>query len=124
MSANIQDDLKHIKADLLDGMRDYMNDLDAEADDSGYTELDIAKCENLIDGFLAKVSSATVGDSDLVMSAVKETVLALNDLNASCGGSLIETDQRESICELIIRAAAAAGVGSGNEDITEDWREW
>jgi hypothetical protein len=40
MSGNIQDDLKHIKAALLDGMRDYMNDLNAEADDPGYTELE------------------------------------------------------------------------------------
>ena len=48
---------------------------------------------------------------------------ALNHLAERCD-SLIETDQREQICELMIQAAHSVGVGDGQTDITEDWREW
>lgn len=123
MEPNVQADLNQIKADLLDRMREYMADVSGDGDDPGYTEADIAKCEYVLGSFLAKVHSAGVGNSASVMAAVREAVLSLNALNESCDNSLIETDQREQICELIIQAAAAAGVGSG-EDITEEWREW
>jgi len=120
---DVQADLNRIKANLLDGMREYMTAVAEDGDDPGYTESDIGKCEVILDGFLAQVVAAGTGNSDQVMSAVKGAVLALNELNASCDHSLIETDQREQICELIIQASAAAGVGSG-EDMTEQWREW
>ena len=49
---------------------------------------------------------------------------ALNSLNARCGGTLIETDQREDICEFIIRAGCLAGFNGEGEDGTEAWRDW
>ena len=60
----------------------------------------------------------------MVMSAVKAAVLALNQLNAKCDYSLIETDQREDLAMLVIKAAESVGVGNGKNDITEEWREW
>lgn len=123
MESNVPAELAQLKTDLLQGMREYMIDVASEGDDADYSESEIASCESILDGFLAKVTTADKGNTEQVMSAVKEAVLALNKLNAQCDDSLIETDQREQICELIIKAAAAAGVGSG-EDITEDWREW
>ena len=57
------------------------------------------------------------------MATVKDTILALNALNETCEHSLIETDQREEICDLIIKAALSVGVGNG-DDITEEWRDW
>ena len=115
--------LQEMKANLLEGMREYMAEVVADGDGPEYSESDIGKCASILDAFLAKVRSADHGNDEMVMGAVKKTVLALNDLNESCGDSLIETDQREQICELIIQAAAIAGVGEG-EDITEQWREW
>jgi|SRR5690554_1387931 len=115
--------LEELKIKLLEGMREYMADVIADGDESDYSESDIGKCGSILDSFLTKVHSADHGNTAIVISAVKETVLALNDLNESCGHSLIETDQREQICELIIQSAAAAGVGGG-EDITEEWRDW
>ncbi len=115
--------LNDLKTRLLDGMRTYMEDVVADGDDPEYTENDIDKCDSIIASFLENVLSSGPGADDAVMSTVKETVLSLNALNEACGHSLIETDQREQICELIIRAAAARGVGSG-DDITEEWRDW
>lgn len=115
--------LEKLKVNLLEGMREYMTDVIADGDESDYSESDIGKCASILDSFLAEVQSTDHGNTEVVMGSVKEAVLALNELNESCGDSLIETDQREQICELIIQAAAAAGVGDG-EDITEEWREW
>ena len=57
------------------------------------------------------------GDED------KEAVLELNVLNDKCGEGLIETDQREAICQLLLVSAQDAGVGT-DDDITEEWRRW
>jgi|GEM_PF-5614734 hypothetical protein len=38
------------------------------------------------------------------MKAVKEYVLKLNDLNEKCNHCIIETEQREDICEVMILA--------------------
>lgn len=111
-----------IRSEILEGMREYMADVSAGGGDPGYAEADIGRCASILDGYLAKVSGAG-RDAVVVMGAVKDAVLELNELNESCDCGLIETDQREQICELIIRSAAAAGVGSG-EDLTEEWREW
>lgn len=123
MEPNVQVDLEQIKAHLLEGMREYMTNVSEGGDDPGYSDADIAKCESILDDFLAAVRSAATADSALVLAVVKDAVLSLNALNESCDHSLIETDQREQLCELIIQGAVAAGVGSG-EDITEQWREW
>jgi hypothetical protein len=113
--------LDALKISLLEDMREYMEDVAADGHEPGYSEADIGKCESILDTFLTTVRSAKSGDTEFVMGAVKEAVLALNALNEDY--NLIETDQREQICELIIQSAVAVGVGSG-EDITEEWREW
>jgi hypothetical protein len=45
-------------------------------------------------------------------------------MGSTSDGLLIETDQREQLCELIIAAAQRAGLVSDVYDITEEWREW
>jgi len=116
-------DYVELKSEILDGMRSYMEEVAEDGSDAGYTAQDIDDCEGIIDRFLAAIAHAA-GDNARASGAVKDAVLALNALNARCGHSLIETDQREGLCELIIRVAATAGVGSGQDDITEEWREW
>jgi hypothetical protein len=124
MAPDVLEDLNELKNDLLDDMRAYMEDVQADGDDPGYDDADIAECDAILAGFIARASQLEEGDRAGVMSAVKETVLALNALSERCE-SLIETDQREDICELIDRAGAALGVGSGEgEDLAGEWREW
>jgi hypothetical protein len=58
------------------------------------------------------------------MTAVKKIIPRLDKLNEKCDGSLIETDRREDLAELINLAAKYAGSESSDDDITDKWREW
>lgn len=118
--------LNELKTTLLKGMCEYMESIAADGDEPDYSEDDVGRCDLILTDFIDKVRAAGSGNTESVMNTVKEAVLALNVLNESCAHSLIETDQREQICELIIQAAAAAGVGGGggDDDITEEWRDW
>lgn len=120
---NSIDELRTLKTEALAGMREYLAGVIDSGGEPGYTAADVGECGRILDAYLARVAGATHGDQDSIRAAVQEVVLALNVLNERCNGNLIETDQREQLCELILRAASAAGVGSG-EDITEPWREW
>ncbi|MGO1068296.1 hypothetical protein [Lysobacter sp. CA199] len=118
-------DYVELKSEILDGMRSYMEDLAQDGADAGYNVGDIDECERIIDRFLdAARAAAESGDRTAAHASVRRIVLALNALNARCGYNLIETDQREGLCELILSAAADAGAIAGEEDITETWREW
>ena len=117
------DPLEQLKSDLLEGMREYIAGILDGGGDAGYTAADIGECGRVLDALLATVAEAERGDEDTVLGAVQYTVLSLNKLNARCDGHLIETDQRDQLRELINRAAASAGVGSGR-DLTAEWREW
>jgi hypothetical protein len=118
-----RDALQRLKADLVEGMREYLAGVLDGGGEAGYTSADIGECGRVLDAYLVTVADAPPGDEEAVMGAVEFTVLALNRLNARCHGHLIETDQREAICDLINRAAVANGVGGG-VDLTETWREW
>lgn len=58
------------------------------------------------------------------LALVRDAVLALNVLNEQCGGELIETDQREDLCEVLLRAGALRGFHYADDDVTEEWRDW
>ncbi|MFD1298604.1 hypothetical protein ACFQ4Q_18430 [Lysobacter gummosus] len=116
-------DYLELKSEILDGMRSYREDLAQDGADAGYSDGEIDECERIIDRFLDAIVAAQ-GDRVAGRAAIKQAVLALNALNARCGYTLIETDQREGLCELILGAAAQAGAVQGEEDVTEQWREW
>ena len=123
MEADDADILQALKNDTLAGMREYLADMLDGGGEAGYSGSDIGECGRILDEYLAKLAGAEHGDDATVRDAAQEAVIALNLLNARCNGHLVETDQREQLCELIQRAAAEVGVGAG-EDITEPWREW
>lgn len=111
-----------LKGQVIDGMLAYLEDGEDEA---GYTRADIDRCDAILTDYLEAVFEPGIhGDDDAIMAAVETAVLALNALNEACDQSLLETDQREGICEIIIHAAADAGLDADGEDITEAWREW
>lgn len=114
--------VNELEAQLLEGMRFFREAVAADGVEPDYSEADIGQCGAILDAYLAKVRTAREGDVAFVMAAVEEAVVALNELSERCE-SLIETEQREQICELIRHSAAAVGVGDG-EDLTEEWREW
>jgi len=120
MNAADMKTLTATKDRLITGMQEYL----AEEADAGYTEADIKKCDKILLAFtdsLQKLGSAAAGP--VILECVKRAVLELNALNDSVGGGLIETDQREDLCEYILFAAKHAGLEKDG-DVTEEWREW
>ena len=112
--------------DILRSMIDYMNFEDEDDDedfDCGYTQKDIDKCGKILDKYIDELVAAK-RDENKIMESVKSVIIALNELNAKCDYTLIETDQREYLCPFIEDAAVVAGLPQPKEDITEEWREW
>ena len=126
-------DLQQIKQSLLDGMVSYMNIPGvATGYDSFYTQADVDRCGSLLDEFVAALPKRT-SDFAAVMTAIEKTVIALNELNEIREHSLIETDQREAICQFLETAivvkgididALAASQNCTRHEITDEWRDW
>jgi len=119
--------LSEIRERLLDGMVSYMTQ-DGEDNpspewDCGYTMRDVDRCAAIVDEYLRDVHAGAALDQTEITKAVKRVVIALNELNSDCDGALIETDQREDLCHLILMAAKSGGLLL-TEDITYQWREW
>ena len=111
--------------DILRSMIDYMNgDEDDDEDfNCGYTQQDIDQCASILDSYIDELIVAKK-DEKTIMKAVKGVITKLNKLNKKCDHSIIETDQREYLCDYIEEAAIAAGLPKPPYDITEKWREW
>lgn len=114
---NNDDFLAELRAGLIEGMREFMADAGGD-----YAASDIAECEAILVDHLTAIRGAA--SREAALECVRETVLRLNALNARCGGTLIETNQREDICDLIIRTGYLAGFNGEDEDVTEEWRDW
>ncbi len=127
-------ELLELKKEIIDGMVSFMkfggadDENDPEYDpeyDAGYTQKHIDQCSKIIDEFFSALKNTPdLKKNESILKTVKATVVKLNKLNDKCDGSIIETDQREQLCELIITAAKHAGIESNEDDITEEWREW
>lgn len=116
--------IRELKARLLEGMREYLRDdgTTGSRKAAAYEAGDIERCGKILDELAAAISRS--GGREEALAHVRKTILALNALNDSCEGELIETDQRELICELIIELTARGGFNPEREDITLEWREW
>lgn len=90
----------------------------------GYTREDVRKCEALIHDYLDTLGTMSEPTDASIMEQVKCLVLALNELNEATDYSLIETDAREAIWEVIQNSAVACGLQDVPEDVTEEWRDW
>lgn len=110
-------DLKTALVRTTTGMLSY---LDYES--ATYEEEDIDGCRDILLHHADELEQASTRDEALKI--VETTVNQLNDLNERAGQNLIETGERENICEFIIRAGAIMGFNRDDEDITEEWREW
>ncbi len=110
-------DLKATRKSVIDGMLDYMVD-----GETGYEKSHVEECNRILEQHLDALAGAS--DCASALECVKVTVLRLNDLNGRAGHELIETGQREEICEYISRAGSLLGFHDDAEDVTEPWREW
>ena len=105
---------------VIEPMISFMEDWD----DCDYTTEDVEACKSLICTYLEALSAMTAPSDDAIMEQVKTLVLALNDLNEKTDYSLIETEAREAIWEVIQTSAVDCGLKEYGDDITEEWREW
>lgn len=111
---------KHLDSliiELKKNIEDYMHE-----NDPSYTQDDVNLCIATLFDYVMKVFAT--GSKDEGMKIVKSTILKLNELNEKCDYSLIETNEREQIAEIIILAGSEMGYNSIDDDITEEWREW
>ncbi|OCJ53852.1 hypothetical protein A6U92_23310 [Agrobacterium rubi] len=95
----------------------------AEGDEL-FNETDIATAETALNAFLDRVKAATSErDAQAIQTAVKDIVLAINEINARSG--MIETLERDELGVLIDAVVRASGFSlPDDEDITAEWREW
>lgn len=91
-------------------------------EDAEYGVEEIKLLLKYLDEFLHKAENAKTKAE--AMKVVKEYVLKLNDLNEKCNHSIIETEQREDICEVMILALNIRWFNPDLEDVTEEWRDF
>lgn len=91
--------------------------------DAGYEQADVDRCEAILEDFIATMQAHRRAKPEELLADVRATVEALNRLNSECNGSILETDQRESICVLIDNGLRFAGL-EPEGDVTEPWRNW
>ena len=117
---NIQNYKNQLQETVIVPMTEFINDCEG----CGFTQEDIAKCEALILEYLVALESITEPANKEIMKHVKKLVLALNKLNEKTDYCLLETEERESIWEIIQNSAVECGLTNPEDDITEEWREW
>lgn len=81
--------------------------------------------DDLINGLVSIGENATEEEKIVFF---KTAILATNELNSECGECLIETGEREDLCELTDKITIACGLdpekyGDG-EGLATEWREW
>jgi GNAT superfamily N-acetyltransferase len=128
---------KEIATDLLRDIRmtllDLFNDKPTklwhqsmiESGDDFYSEESLLACDKALDDYLNQLLLLQeMKDQEKIMKAVKEVIMALNDLNHE-HDYFIETSEREELAEFIEEAAKRTGLEiEDGHDITLEWREW
>ena len=117
-------DIQYYKKQLQETVVDLMIEFMGDDEDYGFSKKDIDECEALILNYLMALNGMEEPSNQQIMECVKELVLALNDLNEKTDDTLIETEEREAIWEIIQNSAVECGLTDPEDDITEEWREW
>lgn len=108
------------KETVVDPMMSFIEEYGAD----GYSKEDVQKCEGLIHQYLDNLNAISSPKNEDIMEQVKMLIIALNKLNEETDYSLIETQEREAISEIIQTSAVDCGLQDPPDDVTEEWREW
>ncbi|MBQ4550246.1 MAG: hypothetical protein IJA49_04055 [Oscillospiraceae bacterium] len=106
---------------IIASMLEFMEDC---GEDAGFTREDVEKCGEILTHYLESLAVLADPDDQQIMGCVEQAVLALNELSEETDYAMIETEERESIWELIQTSAVECGLQDPADDITEQWREW
>ena len=117
-------DLKQHQLNLEENVIVPMLSFMEDWEDCDYTAEDVAQCKSLVTQYLKALDGMESPDDGAIMEQVEILVLALNELNEATGYTLIETEAREALWEVIQSSAVDAGLQEYGDDITEQWREW
>jgi hypothetical protein len=117
-------DIAATRTEMLDEMVGFMERCAEDKDSPApYTQADVDACAAVVDSYVAALEALPKpAAAAAIMNQVERAVLALNAINERCDG-LIETGQREQLCDIFIMAARDAGL-QADEDITDEWRDW
>ena len=94
-----------------------------------YTEENCNRAKSIFDELIGDlIKTGENAPEKEKVALFEKAVLALNDLNDEIDGSLIETGEREELCELIDQITVASGLdpadfGDG-AGIADEWRDW
>jgi len=110
--------VEQVEETLIVPMTEFMED------GGDFTKEDIAECKALMLKYLNALADMKEVSDEAIMEEVKTLVLALNDLNEKTDYSMIETGEREAICEIIQNSAIERGLSDYDDDITGEWRDW
>ncbi len=117
---NINEYKERVLEIVIEPMISFMEDWG----DCDYTAEDVDACKSLIYTYLETLAAMAKPSDEAIMKQVKTLVLDLNLLNEKANYSLIETEAREAIWEVIQTSAVDCGLKEYGDDITEEWREW
>ncbi|WP_137938065.1 DUF5713 family protein [Chitinivorax sp. B] len=95
----------------------------------------IEQTEQLLRAFIAEIDQCATTDTGFprVMKGIEVLVLALNEVNDQFDGSVIETGEREALCDFIDQVivnrgidieALAASQQCSRYELTDSWRDW
>ena len=93
-----------------------------------YTLANCKAAQNIMDNLIDELLELGLEvDAEKKMEKFKKAVISFNQLDEAAEG-LIETDERETLCEIIDRVGVACGLipelYGGGDGIASEWREW
>lgn len=91
-----------------------------------YSKENCARVQQVFVKLLTALENLPTGNNAQAEALIKAAVLELNRLNESTGGDVLETSEREELCELFDDIATAAGLDVTNypDGIASQWRAW
>ncbi|GGD30846.1 hypothetical protein [Flavobacterium orientale] len=121
----IKEQLKYIQPEFVERVKQLKNEIPDLTFGSDTNKILANKIENELAVFVENCTKYTKSrNPKAIINSVKNVVEKINDINCE-GIGLIETIEREAICEFIDEVLKSTGLQNINEiDITEEWREW